>query len=303
MTQRAPHPTAPECLVPSRDRLGEGPCWSADEGRLYWFDIKGRALNWHAPATGTGGRHDLGLRASAAAVRAGGGLLVATERGLAHWDPDTETLALVQPVALEAGFRTNDGQIDPRGDFWWSTMDDDGGRRAGMVFRTRRSGETEAVIEGIHIANTMSFSADGRRLYLADSQAQTIFAYDTADLRRREVFVHTRGEPANPDGGAVDADGFLWNAQWGGSRLVRYAPDGLVDRIVPMPVEQPTSCAFGGPGLETLFVTSAWDGLSDAARGAQPMAGGLFAFKPGVAGLPLPLYEGTFSALEAPHGR
>ena len=303
MTERAQDPKEPECVVLARDRLGEGPCWSGAEGRLYWFDIKGRALNWFSPGAGAAGRHELGLRASAAVVRAGGGLLVATEKGLAHWGPDTEALALVHPVALKPGFRTNDGQIDPRGDFWWSTMDDDGGRRAGVVYRTRRSGETEAAIEGIHIANTMSFSADGRRLYLADSQVQTIFAYDTTDLRRREVFVHTSGEPATPDGGAVDAEGFLWNAQWGGSRLVRYTPDGQVDRIVPMPVEQPTSCAFGGPGLETLFVTSAWDGLSDEGRGAQPLAGGLFAFKPGVAGLPLPLYEGTFPALEAPHGR
>lgn len=303
MTERSPDPTAPECLVPSRDRLGEGPCWSVAEGRLYWFDIKGRALNWLSPGAGAAGRHDLGLRASAAAVRAGGGLLVATERGLAHWDPDTQTLALVHPVALEPGFRTNDGKTDPHGDFWWSTMDDDGGRRAGVVFRTLRSGQTEVVIDGIHIANTVSFSADGQRLYLADSQVQTIFAYDTSDLSRREVFVHTRSEQATPDGGAIDADGFLWNAQWGGSRLVRYAPDGRIDRIVLMPVEQPTSCAFGGPDLETLFVTSAWDGLSDAARRAQPLAGGLFAFNPGVAGLPLPLYEGTFPALESPHGR
>ena len=303
MNETAPDPAVPQCLVSSRDRLGEGPCWSAAEGRLYWFDIKGRTLNWHAPATGEVGRRELGLCASAAAVRSGGGLLLATERGLAHWDPQAQALTIVQPVTLNPGFRTNDGKIDPHGDFWWSTMDDDGGRRPGVVFRTRRSGQTDVAVQGIHIANTVSFSGDGRRLYLADSQAQTIFAYDTADLGRREVFVETRGQPATPDGGAVDAEGFLWNAQWGGSRLVRYAPDGRIDRIVPMPVEQPTSCAFGGPDLTTLFVTSAWDGLSDAARRSQPLAGGLFAFKPGVAGQPLPLYEGLFPAPESPHGR
>lgn len=303
MSQRAPEPAVPECLVTSCDRLGEGPCWSAAEGRLYWFDIKGCALNWLSPATGVAGRCGLGLRASAAAVRREGGLLIATEQGLATWEPDAQALVLVERITLEAGFRTNDGKIDPGGDFWWSTMDDDGGRRPGTVFRTRRSGQTEAVIEGIHIANTMSFSADGQRLYLSDSSTQTIFAYDTADLSQRAVFAETRGQPATPDGGAVDAEGFLWNAQWGGSRLVRYAPDGRIDRIVPMPVEQPTSCAFGGPGLETLFVTSAWDGLSDEARRAQPLAGGLFAFKPGVAGQPLPLYEGLFPAPESPHGR
>lgn len=292
----------PRCLVRSGDRLGEGPCWSAREGRLYWFDIKGCALNWLVPDTGEVGRRDLGLRASAAAACSLGGLLVATERGLAHWDSDRAELRILRPMALEPGFRTNDGKIDPHGDFWWSTMDDDGGRRPGKLYRTRRSGETEAAVDGIHIANTVSFTADGGRLFLADSQAQTIFAYDTSDLTRRAVFAATRGEPATPDGGAVDAEGCLWNAQWGGSRLVRYTPDGRIDRVVPLPVEQPTSCAFGGPGLETLYITSAWDGLSDTARRAQPLAGGLFAFRPGVAGQPLPLFEGTFDP-EGPHGR
>ncbi|WP_309643473.1 SMP-30/gluconolactonase/LRE family protein [Phenylobacterium sp.] len=287
----------------SGDRLGEGPCWSPAEGRLYWFDIKGRALNWHEPASGRWERRDLGLRASAAAVREAGGLLLATEQGLALWDPRGERLSLVQPMALEPGFRTNDGKVDPHGDFWWSTMDDDDGRRPGTVYRTRASGQTEAVISPIHIANTMSFSPDGLRLYLADSRAQAIYAYDMNDLSQRTEFAHTRGEAATPDGGAVDAQGFLWNAQWGGGRLVRYAPDGRIDLTVQVPVDQPTSCAFGGPGLRTLFVTSAWDGLSPAERRSQPLAGALFAFQPDVGGLPLPLFAGAFPASETLHDR
>lgn len=293
----------PQCLIRSDDRLGEGPCWSAREGRLYWFDIKGCALNWFSPGSGEAGRQDLGLRASAAAACASGGLLVATERGLMRWDSDRAELRILRPMAFEPGFRTNDGKIDPHGDFWWSTMDDDGGRRPGTLYRTRPSGETEVAVDGIHIANTVSFTADGRCLFLADSKAQTIFAYDTADLSRPAVFAHTRGETATPDGGALDAEGFLWNAQWGGARLVRYGPEGRIDRVVPMPVEQPTSCAFGGPDLQTLFVTSAWDGLSEAGRRAQPLAGGLFALRPGVAGQPLPPFEGTFVDPEGPHGR
>ena len=151
----------PICLTPTRDRLGEGPCWSPAEGRLYWFDIKGWALNVLEPATGAHVRHDLPWRASAAAVRRTGGLLVATERGLAHWDAGRATLDLIQPMAFAAGFRTNDGKIDPRGDFWWSTMDDDHGRRPGAIYRTDGAGVTAEVLSGIHIANTVSFSADG----------------------------------------------------------------------------------------------------------------------------------------------
>lgn len=291
------------CVVDSRDQLGEGPCWSPVDARLYWLDIKGCALNWYAPASGASGRADLGMRGSAAVACENGGLLIATDRGLARWDAAASRLDLVQPLTLPAGFRTNDGKIDRRGAFWWSTMDDDGGRRPGRVYRTTGQGLTELMLEGLHIANAVSFHDDGRRLFLADSALQTLFAYDLEDLSARTVFAQTCGEAATPDGAAFDAEGCLWNAQWGGHRLVRYAPDGSIDRIVPLPVEQPTSCAFGGPRLETLYVTSAWDGLSPAARRAQPLAGGLFAFDPGVAGQPLPLFAGALVDPESPHGR
>lgn len=275
--------------VPSNDVLGEGPCWAATEGRLYWFDIKGRRLNWLTPADGTVGHVGLRMRASAAAPRIVGGLMMASERGLATFDPASERVRMVQPMTFEPGFRTNDGKIDPLGRFWWSTMDDDGGERRGAIFVTTPDGRTEQVLDGIHIANTISVSADGATLYLADSRLKTIFAYDVADLSSRRVFAISE---AAPDGSAIDADGFLWNAEWGGARIVRYAPDGSIDRIVEAPVDQPTSCAFGGPELATLYVTSAREGLSEADLDRQPYAGGLFAFEPGVRGMPLPAFAG-----------
>lgn len=281
-----------KCVVNSADRLGEGPVWSAAEGRLYWFDIKGRRLAWYAPETDDRGAFDLPMRASAAAVRAQGGLLAATEKGLAVVDPDAGTIAVTQPYELGEGFRTNDGKVDPEGRFWWSTMDDDGGKRPGSVFRTQPDGTTTRVLTGIHIPNTVSFSPDGRLLYMADSKRQTLFVHETADLSKVREFAHTRGTTASPDGSAVDAEGYLWNAQWGGWRVVRYAPDGRVDRVIQAPVEQPTSCAFGGPDLSTLYVTSAWDELSDEARAKQPLAGGLFAVDVGVKGLPIPVFPG-----------
>ncbi|RAK60941.1 SMP-30/gluconolactonase/LRE family protein [Phenylobacterium hankyongense] len=279
------------CVVQAFDQLGEGPVWSAREGRLYWFDIKGRRLSWYEPASGAGGTFELPLRASAAAPREAGGLIVATEKGLAIVDPDAGTIAIVQPHDLGDGFRTNDGKIDLDGRFWWSTMDDNGGERAGSVFRTEPGGRTDRVLSGIHIPNTISVSPDGSLLYMADSKRQTIFTHRTDDLSQVTEFAHTRGEPHTPDGSAVDAEGYLWNAQWGGWRVVRYAPDGSIDRIVPMPVEQPTSLAFGGPDLSTLYVTSARDDLSPEALARQPLAGSLFAFEPGVKGLALPLFK------------
>ena len=289
VVQRAMNALA--CVVRCENRLGEGPCWSPMEGRLYWFDIKSLELHWLAPDTGRTGLFRLPMRASAATPRRAGGLLLATEQGLAVIDTATGEVRVVQPVELEPGFRTNDGKIDPAGNFWWSTMDDHGGERAGAVFRTRPGMVTERVIEGIHIANTVSVSADGRRLYLADSMLGKLFVHDTADLSQVREFA-TTSEGVSPDGSAIDAEGFLWNVQWGGWRIVRYAPDGRVDRVVETPVAQPTSCAFGGPELSTLYVTSAWDGLSAEDRARQPLAGALFALEPGVRGMPLPLFAG-----------
>jgi len=276
-------------VVDSRDKLGEGPCWSPREGRLYWFDIKGARLNWFEPAGGASGGHDLPMRASAAAPLAAGGLLLASERGLAFFDPRSGTAELRQPMDLGPGFRSNDGVLLGDGAFWWSSMDDDGGKRPGRIFRTTPDGFTEPVIEGIHIANSLAMSPDGRRLYLADSAKQCIWACDTEDLDRRELFATV--EKGGPDGSCVDAEGGLWNAEWGGGRVVRYAPDGRLDRVIETPVSQPSACMFGGPDLATLYITSAWEDLGDAARAKEPHAGSLFAVAPGVKGLALPLFE------------
>ena len=279
-------------VVPAASRLGEGPVWAAAEARLYWFDIKGRRLNWHAPARGETGGYDLPNRASAAAVRTGSGLLLATEAGLAAFDPTTGSIGMREAFDFGDGFRSNDGKVDPTGRFWWTTMDDNHGERPGAIYRTDPDGGTERLLEGIHIPNTVSFSPDGATLYLADSRRQSMFAYQTGDLAKVRTFVNTSGQDATPDGSAVDSDGYLWNAQWGGGRVVRYAPDGQIERIVTLPVRQTSSCAFGGPDLTTLYVTSAWDGLSPDERAVQPLAGGLFALETGVRGLPIPTFQG-----------
>jgi sugar lactone lactonase YvrE len=281
------------CVAACGHVLGEGPFWDAQRGRLWWFDIKSRRLEWFDPALCEAGGFALPAMASAGAPRTDGRLLLATDVGLAAFAPETEAFEILAPIELAPGFRTNDGQIDPLGRFWWSTMDNDGGRRPGAVFRTDPNMTTECVLKGVHIPNTLACSADGRRLYVADSREHslTVHAVDAAGrLSAAREFAHTRGEPGAPDGSAIDAEGFLWNVQWGAWRLVRYAPDGTIDRIVALPVEQATSCAFGGPGLATLFITSAREGLSPAQLEAQPLAGGLFALDPGVAGLALPAF-------------
>jgi sugar lactone lactonase YvrE len=283
------------CVSSAACQLGEGPCWSANDGRLYWFDIKGRQLHWLEPATGRRGAWPMPLRASAAAAREGGGLIAATEGGLMAIDGRTGAVEVLHPLKLGAGFRSNDGKIDPKGRFWWSVMDDHHGERPGSIYRSEPGKGATKVLDGVHIANTLAVSPDGGTFYLADSRKQIMWAYRltaAGQLVEPRIFVDLRGQQGTPDGGAVDAEGFLWNAQWGAWRIVRYAPDGSVDRVVEMPVAQPTSCAFGGPDLTTLYVTSAWDGLDTAALAAQPLAGGLFALEPGVPGLALPHFTG-----------
>jgi len=136
----------------------------------------------------------------------------------------------------------------------------------------------------------------GDVVYVADSLRRTIDALEinpvTGAPGAQREFAHTRGEGCSPDGSAVDVEGYLWNAQWGGGRLVRYAPSGAIDRIVPVPVDHPSSCAFGGEDLATLYITTARWLLSDEALACQPWAGSLLAFEPGVSGLALPPFGG-----------
>ena len=287
--------TRVSCAFETHNTLGEGPLWDPATKRLYWFDIKQALLYWGDPNTGERGSWTLPCRGSAAAIRQAGGLLLATERGLADFDTATGDFRIRQPLEADPGFRSNDGKIDVAGRFWWGTMDDDGGKRPGVLYRYDPDGALEQVVDGIHIVNTVSCSPDGRTYYLADSAKQVIWAFDMDEaggLSNRRTFASLQGEEGGPDGSAVDAEGYLWNAQWGAWRIVRYSPDGLIDRIVHVPVEQPSSCAFGGPDMTTLYVTTAREGLSDAALEQQPLAGSVLAFEAGVQGLPLPSFAG-----------
>jgi len=289
-----------QCVVESGDYLGEGPVWVAREDRLYWFDIQGRRLNWFSPADGAWGRFQLPVRSSVAAPRAQGGLVLVTESGLAAFDTVAGRFELRRPMTFGPGFRTNDGKVDLAGRLWWSSRDDNPDRRPGTIFRTDPDGRTHRVLEGVLTANTVSVSPDGATMYLADSDLRLLWSFPIApdgSLGERRVFASLEGESAGTfDGSAVDAEGYLWNAQWGAWRIVRYTPDGRIDRIVETPVQQPSSCAFGGLGLATLYVTSARENLSKDALARQPQAGHLFAFVPGVSGLPLPEFAGELAS-------
>jgi len=287
--------------APSRDRLGEGPFWSEAEGRLYWVDIAGRWAHALDPATGKGWSWRAPSSCSAAIPTRTGGLMVALADGLYRLDRDTGALALFARPDPDPGNRSNETRCDPQGRIWLGTMCNNLGpegepiplsRRSGGFFCISGDGSAVRMMADVGIANTLCWSPDGTRLYCADTIRDTIwsFAYEAEgpQLSDRQVFV--KGGPGHPDGSAMDEAGCLWTARWGGGRVVRYAPDGRIDRELLLPVEQPSSCAFGGPGRRTLFVTTARQELEGLAP--DSLDGSVFAFDVDVAGLPMTPFAG-----------
>lgn len=280
------------CVAPTGCLLGEGPLWSPTEGFLWWVDIKRAKLHRHNPKTGNTRRYDLPLHASALALF-DGGLIMVGDREVGRYDTATESYRKIVDLPEPKGFRTNDGGLAPDGSFWFGTMDDAETLEEGQYYRLTSDLEVERIgLPEVLVTNTMQFSPDGQTFYTCDSSEQMILAFDYApgdgSLSNRRVFASTLEAGCYPDGSVVDSEGYLWNAQWAGSRIVRYAPDGSIDRVVKLPVSRPSSCAFGGEDLRTLYITSARVGLSDAALDRQPMAGSLFALDVDVPGLPVP---------------
>lgn len=283
------------CIADSRCALGEGPCWDPRDGRLWWVDILAERVHWFDPVTGATGAITPGVQITALGLRREGGFVAATPAGAGAFDPATGAFTLRFPIPDEpADNRSNDGAVGADGSFWFGTMHHRADHRSGAVYQVRPDWTGRRVVEGWGIANTLRTSPDGRRLYLADSMDQRIFVADVnpGGLGIPRAFVDIAGQTATPDGSAIDAEGFLWNAQWDGWRVVRYAPDGRLDRVIDLPVQRPTSCTFGGPGGSTLFITSARDDLTGDQLFSQPLAGGVFAVALDVAGAAPHYFEG-----------
>ena len=277
--------------------LGEGPHFDRETGNLYWVDIvAGQAWRMH---TGTGATQhwNCGMPVSAVVPRAKGGLLLALKDRLEFFDPMTGARSLwAAPEGDLPANRSNEARVDPTGRFWLGTMQNNIGphgedlpitQKSGALYRMEADGRFDKVVAPVGISNTLAWDEMRRCLYFADTKAGVItkFDWDPQDghLANSRIFVRPN-DHGHPDGSALDAEGCLWNARWGGSCIIRYRPDGAVDRIVPVPVTNPTSCVFGGPDLRTLYVTSALSGLSDAQRAANPLEGALLMTKSDVPG-------------------
>jgi xylono-1,5-lactonase len=281
--------TKVECVADVRATLGEGPVWVAAERALYWVDINGRMI-FRLSEAGERREWPTPMRVGSIAPRAGGGFIAGTDQGIALIDLEQDGFEVVaNPEQHLPHNRFNDGKIDRRGRFWAGTMDDRERGSAGTLYRIDPDRACTAIDGGYGITNGPAFSPDGRRMYHSDTLRQVTYAFDldpdgTASSRR--VFRQFGKADGHPDGMTVDAEGGLWIAFWGGWCVRRFSPDGQTLRTIELPIEQPSSCAFGGPGLDRLYVTSATKSLDPAALAMQPNAGGLFMLIPGVGGIP-----------------
>jgi sugar lactone lactonase YvrE len=283
-------------VVDVRNSLGEGPAWDDLAQCLWWVDITGAKLHRLSPGTGRLDTWPMPERVSALALRRQGGLLVALASAFGFFDPATGVVErLPNPPGLRAGQRLNDGNCDPAGRFWCGGMQEDSEQADAALHCLHPDGSVTLQQEDLTTINCLNWSADGR-IYYSDTPAGVIYARDfdadTGRMSERKIFRDGQGIPGGPDGGTFDAEGCLWSARYGGSGLARFRPDGSLDRFVPLPVKNITCCAFGGPDLRTLYVTSASEGLSEDDLAQQPWAGLLLAFEPGVEGTPARRFAG-----------
>jgi sugar lactone lactonase YvrE len=288
-----------ELIADTRCGTGESPVWVAAEQALYWADIPaGRLWRWQNGAL-THWQGDEMLACMACAAD-GSGWIAGMQSGVfklsAQANGTLSALRLTEVAHARSGMRFNDGRCDRQGRFWAGTMLMDMAAAAplGRLYRHTPKDGLQAVLDGFITPNGLAFSLDGRTMYLSDSHpsVQAIWAFDydidSGTPHNRRLFVDMNPLPGRPDGAAVDADGCYWICGNDAGLVHCFTPDGRLDRSLPVPVKKPAMCAFGGAGLDTLFVTSIRpDGidLSD-----QPLAGGVFALNPGVKGLQEPVY-------------
>jgi len=277
-----------EVAARGADRLGECPLWDERQAMLWWVDSRWPAVKRLDPATGAVMMLVLPEIVGSIALREAGGLLAATKSGIHRLDPSSGALeAKVDPEKHLPDNRFNDGRCDRAGRFWAGTMSDVNRDPVGSLYRFNADFQCTKLRNAIIIPNSLAFSPDGRAMYFADTNRHTLWAYDydpaNGAATHERVFADTG--KGRPDGSCVDADGCLWNADYGAARLVRYTPAGKVDRSVELPVTNPTCCCFGGADLGTLYVTTATQRLAPEALAKQPLAGSLLALRPGVRGL------------------
>lgn len=283
-----------DIAVPAGALLGECPLWSPEESVLYWVDIDGRLVHRYDPASGVDETRAVpGRPGSLVRTTQPGQLLIAAETEAVWFD--WETGATTPWLTLETpgtGNRMNDGRTDPAGRYWVGSMYQRAveERFTGHLYRIEGDGSFTVTRREVGVPNALAFDPERDRMYFADSLERVVWRYDydleTGTTRNETVFADFADLPGRPDGACVDAEGCYWVAAVHGGAVLRFTPDGALDRRIDFPVMMPTMTAFGGTDLGTLFVTSIGGGGSHPPAAGQPRAGDLFALDPGVTGVP-----------------
>ena len=278
-------------ILRTGNQLGEGVLWSRRESALYWTDIETATLWRYFPVTAAVQRWCLPERLACIALCASDGwLLLGLSKRLALFNIASNRLIPLMDVEAELPTRLNDGACDREGRFVFGTMDENSPpQEIGGFYRLHSDFRLERLpLSSVAISNSLAFSPDGRILYFCDSKNRKILCCDYSSdgqVGTPRLFVDLGRLQGVPDGAAVDAEGYIWSAQWGMSRVTRYRPDGTEDMHIDVPASQPTRVAFGGTELQTLFITSARQGLTSAILQQEKFAGDLFAVDPGPRGV------------------
>jgi sugar lactone lactonase YvrE len=286
-----------ELVVKGRDLLGECPLWDERTQTLWWVDILAPSLKQFDPASGALKQNPLPEPMGSFAFREKGGLIAAMKSGIFILGADYASVEhLACPQEASADNRFNDGRCDRAGRFWAGTMNDVKRAPDGALYRVSPDHRCTRMRTGVTIPNSLAWSPDSKTMYFADTVRDVIWSFDydlqAGEMSNERVFVDCAANPGHPDGSCVDAEGCLWNAEYGGWRVVRYTPQGKTDRVIELPVQNPTCCCFGGERFDTLYITSAAQNLQSAQLAKQPLAGSVFAVRPGSTGLPEPRFTG-----------
>ncbi len=287
--------SVPINLIAVQNELGESPLWHPKEQLLYWVDICAHpAIYSYNPASQELRSTPLSVTLTALGWRESGGFIAATRSGFATWRPRTGLILRGNPEADHLNARLNDGAVDPQGRFWAGSMQV--GAQSSSLYRYNTNHTWDQADSGFIVSNGITWSPDQKTMYVTDSFQHVIYAYNyeasTGSIANRHVWVDTSAEPGVPDGLTVDNLGGIWSVFCRGWKIIRYQPSGEKDFEITIPVECPTSLAFGGAALDTLFITSSSGLVKPENRPAQPWAGNLFILQTGFTGLPEPGFRG-----------
>ncbi len=276
--------------------LGEGPMWHVQQQKLYWIDIAKPTLHELDPNNNEHRSWKMPDIIGAIAPRANGGLVASMGDSVVGIDlPSGEITPIVKVISGRGDLRLNDGKCDRLGRYWIGVANLDVKHPKGGLFRLNPDGQLTQMESGITISNGLGWSPDNKTFYYTNGLEYIIYQYDfdleTGEISNRRTFVKLEKSEVEPDGLTVDSEGFVWAAQYNGGKIVRYSPNGTIDREIIIPVKRPTSCIFGGANLDRLYVTSCSRDITETTT-LPPPAGALFAIDVGIKGLPEPVFQG-----------